>query len=66
MKSDDKVMKKVMKSNDSTLLAARVENVIDDKKRGLVAQVELNGISEDKIAKVLGGFTRPWEPMPNA
>lgn len=55
--------------NDALLkagLAARVENVIDDKKRGLVAQVELNGISEDKIAKVLGGFTRPWEPMPNA
>jgi len=55
--------------NDALLkagLAARVENVIDDKKRGLVAQVEANGISSDKIAKVLGGFTRPWEPMPNA
>ncbi|AZV78946.1 acyl-CoA synthetase [Parasedimentitalea marina] len=46
-------------------LAARVENVIDDKKRGLVAQVATNGISEDQIGKVLGGFTRPWEPMPN-
>ncbi|NIZ63156.1 acyl-CoA synthetase [Sedimentitalea sp. CY04] len=55
--------------NDALLkagLAARVENVIDDKKRGLVAQVEANGISDEKIAKVLGSFTRPWEPMPKA
>lgn len=53
--------------NDALLkagLAARVENVIDDKKRGLVAQVEANGIDEAKIATVLGGFTRPWDPMP--
>ena len=55
--------------NDALLkagLAARVEKVIDDKKRGLVAQVEANGISNDKIAKVLGGFTRPWEELPDA
>lgn len=45
-------------------LAARVENVVDDKKRGLVAQVEANGIDEAKISAVLGAFTRPWEPMP--
>jgi len=53
--------------NDALLkagLAARVENVIDDKKRGLVAQVEANGIDEAKISAVLGGFTRPWDPMP--
>jgi len=53
--------------NDALLkagLAARVENVIDDKKRGLVAQIEANGIDEAKIATVLGGFTRPWDPMP--
>jgi len=53
--------------NDALLkagLAARVENVVDDKKRGLVAQVEANGIDEAKIAHILGGFTRPWELLP--
>jgi len=45
-------------------LAARVEAVIDDKKRGLVAQVAAHGVDEATIAKVLGGFTRPWELMP--
>ncbi|MDA7964737.1 acyl-CoA synthetase [Ruegeria sp.] len=41
--------------------AARVVSVIDDKKRGLVAQLDANGASEDDVAKVLGAFTRPWE-----
>jgi len=41
--------------------AARVTSVIDDKKRGLVAQVTLNGASNDQISDVLGAFTRPWE-----
>ena len=41
--------------------SARVTNVIDDKKRGLVAQVDTNGSSEDDIEKALGGFTQPWE-----
>lgn len=41
--------------------AARVVNVIDDKKRGLVAQLERNGAEEEDVAKVLGDFTRPWE-----
>ncbi|MVO17040.1 acyl-CoA synthetase [Parasedimentitalea huanghaiensis] len=53
--------------NDALLkagLAARVENVVDDKKRGLVAQVEANGIDQAKISQVLGGFTRPWEMVP--
>ena len=45
-------------------LAARVENVIDDKKRGLVAQLELHGSTAADVSKVLGGFTRPWEEMP--
>ncbi|MEX0329404.1 MAG: acyl-CoA synthetase [Ruegeria sp.] len=40
---------------------ARVVSVIDDKKRGLVAQLDANGSSEDDVAKVLGEFTRPWE-----
>ncbi|WP_322865109.1 acyl-CoA synthetase [Aquicoccus sp. G2-2] len=41
--------------------AARVESVIDDKKRGLVAQVAANGASEEEVGKALGAFTRPWE-----
>lgn len=39
---------------------ARVISVIDDKKRGLVAQVEKNG-DEAKVSAALGEFTRPWE-----
>ncbi|WP_420584623.1 acyl-CoA synthetase [Ruegeria sp.] len=42
-------------------LDARVASVIDDKKRGLVAQLDANGSSEDDVSKVLGAFTRPWE-----
>ncbi|MDG1469941.1 MAG: acyl-CoA synthetase [Ascidiaceihabitans sp.] len=42
-------------------LPARVVNVIDDKKRGLVAQIEANGASETALQTVLGGFIRPWE-----
>ncbi|MFC4213885.1 acyl-CoA synthetase [Pseudophaeobacter arcticus] len=42
---------------------ARVVAVIDDKKRGLVAQLEANGASDADISAVLGGFTRPWEHM---
>ncbi|MEC3863271.1 acyl-CoA synthetase [Mesobacterium sp. TK19101] len=41
--------------------AARVVSVIDDKKRGLVAQVALNGDAEAKVGEVLGAFTRPWD-----
>jgi len=41
--------------------AARVTSVVDDKKRGLVAQVTAGGASDDDISKVLGAFTRPWE-----
>ncbi|MEX0307182.1 MAG: acyl-CoA synthetase [Ruegeria sp.] len=42
-------------------VAARVVSVIDDKKRGLVAQLDANGSSEDDVSKVLDSFTRPWE-----
>ncbi len=42
-------------------VAARVVSVIDDKKRGLVAQLDANGSSEDDVSKALGSFTRPWE-----
>lgn len=41
--------------------AARVVSVIDDKTRGLVAQVEANGATEAEVGKVLGDFVRPWE-----
>jgi len=40
--------------------AARVAQVIDDKKRGLVAQID-GAESDDKVASTLGEFTRPWE-----
>lgn len=40
---------------------ARVSSVLDDKKRGLVAQLDRNGADEADVKKVLGGFTRPWE-----
>ena len=43
-------------------VAARVASVIDDKKRGLVAQLDMNGASEEDVTGVLGSFTRPWEP----
>lgn len=42
-------------------VAARVVSVVDDKKRGLVAQVEANGADEAAIGAVLGDFVRPWE-----
>ncbi|GAA6208026.1 acyl-CoA synthetase [Cognatishimia sp. WU-CL00825] len=40
---------------------ARVVQVVDDKKRGLVAQLAQNSANEHDVAKVLGAFTRPWE-----
>ena len=42
-------------------LEARVVSVIDDKKRGLVAQVELNGSTQSSVQTVLGDFVRPWD-----
>ena len=43
-------------------LEARVKQVIEDKKRGLVAQLSPSGsASEDQINDVLGSFIRPWE-----
>ncbi|MFD2739101.1 acyl-CoA synthetase [Sulfitobacter aestuarii] len=40
---------------------ARVEHVVDDKKRGLVAKVAMNGAAKEDVDKVLSSFTRPWE-----
>ena len=42
-------------------LKARVTSVIDDKKRGLTAQVAANGDSQEAIGKVLGPFIQGWE-----
>jgi fatty-acyl-CoA synthase len=42
-------------------LAARVKDVIEDKKLGLVAHLERNGDHDDaKVTDVLGHYTRPW------
>ncbi|MBT8152824.1 acyl-CoA synthetase [Epibacterium ulvae] len=43
--------------------AARVEHVVDDKHRGLVAQVSLQGSDPEAVGHMLGSFTRPWEPL---
>ncbi|WP_372885298.1 acyl-CoA synthetase [Shimia sp.] len=41
---------------------ARVTSVLDDKKRGLVAQITNNGdASDEEVGKVLGAFTNRWE-----
>ena len=40
---------------------ARVISVIDDKTRGLVAQVDLHGTASEDVSKVLGNFATRWE-----
>ena len=47
-------------------LSARVIGVIDDKSRGLVAQVALSGDDHGAVQTVLGDFVRPWEPATQA
>ncbi|MBL4768782.1 MAG: acyl-CoA synthetase [Rhodobacteraceae bacterium] len=42
-------------------LHARVVSVVDDKKRGLVAQLDQNGADESAVAKLLGEFSNAWE-----
>ncbi len=47
---------------DEAKLNVKVVEVIDDKKRGLVARVERTGVvHDDEVGHVLGAFTRPWE-----
>lgn len=42
--------------------AARVVDVLDSKKRGLVARLDRpEGTDEAAVTKTLGEFTRPWE-----
>ena len=43
-------------------LSAEVTEVIDDKKRGLVAKLGKTGdVDDTAMTKVLGAFTRPWD-----
>ncbi|KAJ55810.1 AMP-binding protein [Actibacterium mucosum KCTC 23349] len=43
-------------------LSARVVEVVEDKKRGLVAKIAREGeTDDDKLGHVLGEFTRPWD-----
>ncbi|WP_413876053.1 acyl-CoA synthetase [Albidovulum sp.] len=43
-------------------LPARVRDVVEDKKRGLVARLERTGaVDEEALKHKLGEFTRPWE-----
>ncbi|QGX99263.1 acyl-CoA synthetase [Roseovarius faecimaris] len=50
---------------DEAGLNAKVTHVIDDKKRGLVAQLEKTGNVDDAaVGQVLGAFVRPWEWRP--
>ena len=45
-------------------LEARISAVIEDKKRGLVAQVALNQATFDRVNEVLGGYIPVWEVAP--
>ena len=40
---------------------ARVAEVVDDKKRGLVAQIAMNGAERDAVGAVLDGFVTKWD-----
>ena len=43
-------------------ISAQVAEVIEDKKRGLVARISKTGeVDEKALGAVLGKFTRPWE-----
>ncbi|QQA43917.1 acyl-CoA synthetase [Pelagovum pacificum] len=42
-------------------LDATVEEVVEDKRRGLVAKLTRNGASEGQVSEALGNYTRPWE-----
>ncbi|MDB2407353.1 acyl-CoA synthetase [Jannaschia sp.] len=43
-------------------IAAKVSEVMEDKRRGLVARLERTGdVEERDVVAVLGNYTRPWE-----
>lgn len=41
--------------------AARVDHVVDDKKRGLVAKIASHGATQAEVESVLGNFANPWD-----
>jgi fatty-acyl-CoA synthase/long-chain acyl-CoA synthetase len=47
-------------------LKARVMTVVDDKKRGLLAQIDPRGTSEADIEAALSAHVRPWELLKTA
>ncbi|MBB3993449.1 acyl-CoA synthetase (AMP-forming)/AMP-acid ligase II [Sulfitobacter undariae] len=44
-------------------VAARVDHVIDDKKRGLVAMIAMNGADQTAVGAVLGDFINQWDAV---
>jgi hypothetical protein len=45
-------------------IAARVAEVVEDKKRGLVARITASGpVDQEGLGHVLGAFTTPWEML---
>ena len=43
-------------------VAAEVADVVEDKKRGLVARIVRTGtVSDDEVIRALGAYTQPWE-----
>ena len=46
---------------DAAESPARVVSVVDDKTRGLVAQVDLRGSASDDVGRVLGQFANRWD-----
>ncbi len=43
-------------------IGAHVSEVVEDKKRGLVARlIRTAPVDEARVKEVLGGFTGPWE-----
>ena len=42
-------------------LAARVREVVEDRRRGLVARLDRHGEHDDRVSRTLGNFTVPWE-----
>ena len=42
-------------------VAARVDRVIDDKKRGLVAVISMNGAEPQAVGTVLGDYVTQWD-----
>jgi fatty-acyl-CoA synthase/long-chain acyl-CoA synthetase len=47
-------------------VSARVITVVDDKKRGLVAQIDPRGAAEADISAALSSHVRPWEMFKTA